>query len=100
MRRRLLLFAALLSWRRRPPREAKPFAVGTGQNGGIAIDDAGTIYVGWQVNVYEPGDAVQFCVIPPRRDALRLADDDPVPRPGLQPLARLRAAARARRRST
>ena len=47
--------------------EAKPFAVGAGQNGGIAIDDAGTVYVGWQVNVYDPGDAVQFCVLAPRR---------------------------------
>jgi hypothetical protein len=48
---------------------AKPFAVGTGQNGGIAIDDAGTVFVGWQINTYDPGDAVQFCVLPPRRTA-------------------------------
>ena len=54
--------------------------VGTGQNGGIAIDDAGTIYVGWQVNVYEPGDAVQFCVIPPR--ATRCGSQTTIPFPG------------------
>ena len=46
---------------------AAPFTVGTGQNGGIAIDDGGTVFVGWQINTYEPGDAVQFCVVPPRR---------------------------------
>src|SRR5215204_4831956 len=45
---------------------ARPFKVGTGQNAGIAIDDAGTVYVAWQINVYQPGDAVQFCAIPPR----------------------------------
>src|SRR3954470_13024229 len=65
--RRLLLVAALLSLALPTVAEAKPFKVGTGQNGGIAIDDAGTIYVGWQVNVYDPGDAVQFCVIPPKQ---------------------------------
>ena len=68
---------------------AKPFKVGTGQNGGIAIDDAGTVYVGWQINIYEPGDAVQFCVLPPQPTRCALAAHDPVPRPGLQPLARL-----------
>jgi hypothetical protein len=65
--RRLLLVAALLCMALPTAAEAKPFKVGTGQNGGIAMDDAGTIYVGWQVNVYEPGDAVQFCIVPPKR---------------------------------
>ena len=64
--RRLLLLAALLSLAAPSAAAAKPFAVGTGQNGGIAIDDAGTVYVGWQVNTYQPGDAVQFCVLPPK----------------------------------
>lgn len=45
---------------------AKAFKVGNGQNGGIAVDDAGTVYVGWQINTYDPGDAVQFCVLPPK----------------------------------
>jgi hypothetical protein len=67
--RRPLLLAALLSLAVPSAADAKPFTVGTGQNGGIAIDDAGTIYVGWQVNVYDPGDAVQFCVVPPRATA-------------------------------
>ena len=66
---RRLLLAALLSLAVPSAAEAKSFTVGTGQNGGIAIDDGGTIYVGWQVNVYDPGDAVQFCVIPPRARA-------------------------------
>ena len=94
---RRLLLAALLSLAVPSAAEAKPFTVGTGQNGGIAIDDGGTVYVGWQVNVYDPGDAVQFCVIPPRARRCALADHDRVPRPGLQPLARLRPAAGPRR---
>jgi hypothetical protein len=64
--RRLLPLAALLSLAVPSLADARPFKVGTGQNAGIAIDDAGTIYVGWQVHVYEPGDAVDFCIIPPR----------------------------------
>jgi hypothetical protein len=44
---------------------AAPLTLGTGQNGGVAIADDGTAYVGWQVNVYDPGDAVQLCVLPP-----------------------------------
>ena len=79
---------------------AKPFKVGNGQNGGIAIDDAGTVYVGWQINIYEPGDAVQFCVLPPKTDALRGRARRGLPRPGLQPLTRLGAAARPRTSST
>lgn len=63
---RRLLLAALLSLALPTSAAAKPFKVGTGQNPGIAIDDAGTIYAGWQVNVGEPGDAVQFCVIAPQ----------------------------------
>src|SRR3954447_96118 len=64
---RRLLLAALLFLALPTVAEAKPFKVGTGQNGGIAIDDAGTLYVGWPVNVYEPGGAVQFCIVPPKR---------------------------------
>src|SRR3954462_9137110 len=64
---RRLLLAALLLLALPTVAEAKPFKVGTGQNGGIAIDDAGTLYVGWQGNVYEPGDPAQFCIVPPRR---------------------------------
>jgi hypothetical protein len=63
---RRLLLVALLSLAVPSAAEAKPFAVGTGQNGGIAIDDAGSVYVGWQVNVNKPGDGVQFCLLPPR----------------------------------
>ena len=64
---RRLLLAALLFLALPTVAEAKPFKVGTGQNAGIAIDDAGTIYVGWQVNVYQPGDAVQFCIVAPKQ---------------------------------
>jgi hypothetical protein len=66
---RRLLIAALLSLAVPSVAEAKPFVVGTGQHGGVAIDDAGTIYAGWQVNVYGPGDAVQFCIVPPKATA-------------------------------
>jgi hypothetical protein len=59
---------------------AKPLTVGTGQNGGIAIDDAGTVYVGWQINTYDPGDAVQFCILPPRATAC--ASQVTIPFPG------------------
>jgi hypothetical protein len=64
---RRLPFVVLLCLAVPATAHAAPFTVGTGQNAGIAIDDAGTVYVGWQINVYDPGDAVQFCVLPPRR---------------------------------
>ena len=76
----MLLFAALLCLAVPSAAEAKPFVVGTGQHGGIAMDDAGTIYVGWQINVYDPGDAVQFCVIPPK--ATRCGSQVTIPFPG------------------
>ena len=59
---------------------AAPLTVGTGQNGGIAIDDAGTVYVGWQINTYDPGDAVQFCILPARARAC--ASQVTIPFPG------------------
>jgi hypothetical protein len=76
---RRLLLAALLSLALPTVAEAKPFKVGTGQNAGIAIDDAGTLYVGWQVNVYEPGDAVGFCIVPPKQ---RTCAQTTIPFPG------------------
>ena len=54
--------------------------MGTGQNGGVAVDDGGTIYVGWQVNVGDPGDGVQLCVVPPR--TTRCASSVTIPFPG------------------
>ncbi|HYI19437.1 MAG TPA: hypothetical protein VD836_12055 [Solirubrobacteraceae bacterium] len=78
--RRPLLAALLLLLAAAPAAEAKPFTVGTGQQGGIAIDDGGTVYVGWQINTYEPGDAVQFCVLPPR--ATTCASQVTIPFPG------------------
>jgi hypothetical protein len=77
---RRLLLAALLSLALPSAAEAKPFVVGTGQHGGIAIDDGGTIYVGWQVDVYGPGDAVQFCLVPPKGTAC--ASRTTIPFPG------------------
>ena len=62
------------------PAEAANFSVGTGQNGGVAVDDGGTTYVGWQVNVGDPGDAVQLCVLPPR--STRCASNVTIPFPG------------------
>jgi hypothetical protein len=77
---RRLLLAALLFLALPTVAEAKPFKVGIGQNAGIAIDDAGTIYVGWQVNVGAPGDAVQFCVVAPKRRSC--ASQTTIPFPG------------------
>jgi len=62
---RRLLTAAVLAFGTAAPAHAAPFTVGAGQNGGVAIDDGGTAYVGWQVNVGAPGDALQLCVLPP-----------------------------------
>ena len=53
--------------------------VGTGQNPGAAIDDTGTAYVGWQINTYEPGDAIQLCVLPPRQRACASLTTSPSP---------------------
>ena len=69
MRRALLAAALVLGLS--GPASAAPITVGTGQNGGVAIAEDGTAYVGWQVNVYEPGDAVQLCVLPPARARAR-----------------------------
>jgi hypothetical protein len=48
------------------PAYATPhFSVGQGRDPGVAIDAAGTAYIGWQVNTYaDTGDAVQLCVLP------------------------------------
>ena len=48
------------------PAHATPhFTVGQGQNPGVAIDAAGTAYIGWQVNTHAgTGDSVQLCVLP------------------------------------
>ena len=97
--RRLLLAALLLLAGAVRRRRAAPFTVGTGQNPGIAIDDAGTVYVGWQVNAYGPGDAVQFCVVPPRAArAARSQVTIPFPGQGYNRSRVSRAAAGARRR--
>jgi hypothetical protein len=57
------------------------FNVGTGQNPGVAVDAAGTAYIGWKVNVYAAsGDAVQLCVLP--RDARKCASLATIPFPG------------------
>ena len=77
---RRLLLAVLLLLAAPSAAGAKSFTAGTGQNGGIAVDDAGTVYVGWQVNVSGPGDAVQLCVVPPR--LLRCGSQVTVPFPG------------------
>jgi hypothetical protein len=77
---RRILLAALLLLAAPSAATAKPFTVGTGQNAGIAVDDAGTVYVGWQINTYDPGDAVQFCVLEPRRTAC--ASQVTIPFPG------------------
>ena len=77
---RRALPALLLALGLAPSAQAAPFTVGTGQHAGVAVDDGGTTYVGWQVNVYDPGDAVQLCVLPPR--ATRCASSVTVAFPG------------------
>jgi hypothetical protein len=77
---RRVLLVVLLALGLAPSAQAAPFIVGTGQHAGVAVDDGGTTYVGWQVNVYDPGDAVQLCVLPPR--ATRCASSVTVAFPG------------------
>jgi hypothetical protein len=60
--------------------DAAPFTVGSGQNAGVAVDDGGTTYVGWQVDTYGPADAAQLCVLPP--GSTRCASNVTVPFPG------------------
>jgi hypothetical protein len=58
------------------PAYATPhFSVGQGRNPGVAIDAAGTAYIGWQINTSaDTGDAVQLCVLPAgARACVRLA---------------------------
>ena len=53
------MLAAMLVGVAAQPAHATPhFIVGTGQNPGVAVDAAGTAYIGWKVNVYaDQGDA-------------------------------------------
>ena len=71
---------SLLALASAPAAHAASFPVGTGQNGGVAVDEGGTTFVGWQVNTGDPGDAVQLCVLPPRRT--RCASSVTIPFPG------------------
>ncbi len=77
---RRVLPAVLLLLGLAPAAQAAPFSVGAGQNAGVAVDDGGTTYVGWQVHTDEPGDAAQLCVLPPR--STRCASNVTVPFPG------------------
>ena len=64
---RIVVLVALVVGLMAAPAYATPhFTVGQGQNPGVAIDAAGTAYIGWQVNTHaETGDTVQLCVLPP-----------------------------------
>src|SRR5262249_34940750 len=49
---------------------ASHFVIGQGLNPGVAVDAAGTGYVGWQVGTLsDTGDAVQLCVLPAKARA-------------------------------
>ena len=63
---RLVGLIALVAGLMAAPAQATPhFVVGTGQNPGVAIDAAGTAYIGWQVETdAETGGSVQLCVLP------------------------------------
>ena len=79
---RAVVLAAILVGVAAQPAYATPrFIVGTGQNPGVAVDAAGTAYIGWKVNVYgDQGDAVQLCVLP--ANARRCASLATIPFPG------------------
>jgi len=63
--RAVVLAALMVVGGAQPARATPHFIVGTGQNPGVAVDAAGTAYIGWKVNVYAgQGDAVQLCVLP------------------------------------
>jgi len=63
---RAIVVAALVVGLMAAPAHATPhFSVGQGRDPGVAIDAAGTAYIGWQVNTSaDTGDAVQLCVLP------------------------------------
>ena len=67
--RRSLLAALLVLLAAAPAAHAAPFQIGVGENPGVAIDAAGTSYVGWQVNPGADGEQVVFCIVPPRARA-------------------------------
>ena len=60
------MLSALVAGLIAAPAQATPhFVVGQGQSPGVAIDAAGTAYIGWQVNTNaDAGDSVQLCVLP------------------------------------
>ena len=50
---RVIVLAALIVCLMAAPAHATPhFSVGQGRDPGVAIDTAGTAYIGWQVNTY------------------------------------------------
>ena len=60
------MLMALVAGLMAAPAHATPhFVVGQGQSPGVAIDAAGTAYIGWQVDTNaDAGDSVQLCVLP------------------------------------
>jgi hypothetical protein len=53
-----------------PAQAAPHLVIGQGLNPGVAVDAAGTAYVGWQVNTLsDTGDTVQLCVLPAKARA-------------------------------
>jgi len=62
----IVVAAALAAVLTAAPAQAAPhFVIGQGLNPGVAVDAAGTAYVGWQVNTLsDTGDTVQLCVLP------------------------------------
>src|ERR671935_182344 len=63
---KIAVLAALVGALVAAPAQAAPhFVVGQGENPGVAVDAAGTAYIGWQINTHaDAGDAVQLCVLP------------------------------------
>lgn len=70
MRRvRRLVILVLCALAPAAPASAATFVAGSGQNPGVAIDGAGTAYVGWQVDTYGDDDHIEVCRLPARAKA-------------------------------
>jgi hypothetical protein len=67
--RRLLLAALLLALTAAPAAHAAPFKIAQGEDPGVALDDAGTAFVGWKLNPGAANEQIQFCVVPARARA-------------------------------
>ena len=76
---RRILLVALLLLAAAPAPGGQPSPSGRARTAALAVDDAGAVYLGWQVNTEEPGDARPVLRRPGPQDALRLQVTIPFP---------------------